>query len=323
MNKVSDLIADYLTENDREAYLVMFAYHATQDAPVTGSSGNYSLTSSDMQLRDNVCVMYAPIEANYYVSFNDAVNADVKKNIEGWSLVSKNVFYWFYMENFEYYLDFFDNFGSLRENLQFAAEHNGLYVFNHAQINQSESTSFSHFKSYLNAKLMYNVNEDVAKLTDDFFVNYYGAAGDIMKNIYTEIRDMFATKYASDGTIGYLSTKAHKCSKADYDFDKLVEWLGDIDSAYAAIASLESTDATEYARIAKAIKVESMAIRYWILYYYPEEYRTYYNANHTDTISIIAMRQTWKDDAEELGITLWGEHKDISNLYSESWTGLS
>ena len=318
MNKVSDLIADYLTQNNREAYLVMFAYHATQDAPVSGSAGNYSLVNADMQLRDNVCVMYAPIEANYYVSFNDSVNADVKKNIEGWSLVSKNVFYWFYMENFAYYLDFFDNFGSIKENLQFAAEHNGLYLFNNAQYNQVESTCFSHLKAYLNAKLMYNVNEDTDKLTNDFFAHYYGAAGDVMKNIYTEIRAMFATKYANDRTIGYLSTKAHKCSKADYDLDKLAKWLDDIDSAYAAIAPLESSDPVEYARIAKAIKVESMAVRYWTLYYYPEEYRAY-----KPGVSIVAMRQAWKDDAKALGITLWGEHKSIDDLYKESWTGLN
>ena len=318
MNKVSDLIADYLTQNNREAYLVMFAYHATQDAPVKGSAGNYSLVNADMQLRDNVCVMYAPIEANYYVSFNDSVNADVKKNIEGWSLVSKNVFYWFYMENFAYYLDFFDNFGSIKENLQFAAEHNGLYLFNNAQYNQVESTCFSHLKAYLNAKLMYNVNEDTDKLTNDFFSHYYGAAGDVMKKIYTEIRAMFATKYASDRTIGYLSTKAHKCSKSDYDLDKLAKWLDDIDSAYAAIAPLESSDPVEYARIAKAIKVESMAVRYWTLYYYPEEYRAY-----KPGVSIVAMRQAWKDDAKALGITLWGEHKSIDDLYKESWTGLN
>ena len=128
MNAVSDCLQPYLEQSGRVSVkLGMFAYHKTQNAPVSVTNGKTVLLDG-MKLNANVCVVYAPIEANYYVSFNDEKNASVKKNIEGWSLAADNVLYWTYMENFGYYQLIFDNFGSLQENLQLLHNHNGLWI---------------------------------------------------------------------------------------------------------------------------------------------------------------------------------------------------
>ena len=309
MNAVSDKLQPYLVESGRtDVKLGMFAYHKTQDAPVTTVGGKVSLIDG-MKLNSNVCVVYAPIEANYYVSFNDEVNASVKKNIEGWGLVADNVLYWTYMENFGYYQLIFDNFGSMQENLQLLHEHNGMWLYNLGQYNNGNSTGFSRYKAYLNAKLMWNVNADVNALTDDFFNNYFGVASADMRKFFNEYRAMTKHIYENkDKTIGYLSLNGHTPSASDFWYSSLNKWLGYIDNALAEAEKLSKTDATEGERVTKAVKLESLFIRYALI--------TYFSGNFTSD-QLLTMKTEWQADATALGVTLCGEHKNLETLYKE------
>lgn len=309
MNAVSDKLQSYLNESGRtDVKLGMFAYHKTQDAPVTTVGGEVALIGG-MKLNSNVCVVYAPIEANYYVSFNDAVNALVKKNIEGWSLVADNVLYWTYMENFGYYQLIFDNFGSMQENLQLLHKHKGWWIYNLAQYNNGNSTGFSRLKAYLNSKLMWNVNADVAALTDDFFSNYFGVASSYMRKYFDEYRAM--TKYIyenEDKTIGKLSINGHVPSGKDFWYSKLTAWLGYIDNALAEADKLAGVNDEERVRVRNAVTLESLFVRYALITYYSGKFQS---------DKLLTMKQTWKADAAKLGVTMCGEHKSLETLYTE------
>lgn len=309
MNAVSDKLQSYLNESGRtDVKLGMFAYHKTQDAPVTTVGGEVALIGG-MKSNSNVCVVYAPIEANYYVSFNDAVNASVKKNIEGWSLVADNVLYWTYMENFGYYQLIFDNFGSIQENLQLLHKHKGWWIYNLAQYNNGNSTGFSRLKAYLNSKLMWNVNADVAALTDDFFSNYFGVASSYMRKYFDEYRAM--TKYIyenEDKTIGKLSINGHVPSGKDFWYSKLTAWLGYIDNALAEADKLAGVNDEERVRVRNAVTLESLFVRYALITYYSGKFQS---------DKLLTMKQTWKADAAKLGVTMCGEHKSLETLYTE------
>lgn len=309
MNAVSDKLQSYLNESGRtDVKLGMFAYHKTQDAPVTMVGGEVALIGG-MKLNSNVCVVYAPIEANYYVSFNDAVNASVKKNIEVWSLVADNVLYWTYMENFGYYQLIFDNFGSMQENLQLLHKHKGWWIYNLAQYNNGNSTGFSRLKAYLNSKLMWNVNADVAALTDDFFSNYFGVASSYMRKYFDEYRAM--TKYIyenEDKTIGKLSINGHVPSGKDFWYSKLTAWLGYIDNALAEADKLAGVNDEERVRVRNAVTLESLFVRYALITYYSGKFQS---------DKLLTMKQTWKADAAKLGVTMCGEHKTLETLYTE------
>ena len=309
MNAVSDKLQSYLNESGRtDVKLGMFAYHKTQDAPVTTVGGEVALIGG-MKLNSNVCVVYAPIEANYYVSFNDAVNASVKKNIVGWSLVADNVLYWTYMENFGYYQLIFDNFGSMQENLQLLHKHKGWWIYNLAQYNNGNSTGFSRLKAYLNSKLMWNVNADVAALTDDFFSNYFGVASSYMRKYFDEYRAM--TKYIyenEDKTIGKLSINGHVPSGKDFWYSKLTAWLGYIDNALAEADKLAGVNDEERVRVRNAVTLESLFVRYALITYYSGKFKS---------DEVLTMKQTWKADAAKLGVTMCGEHKSLETLYTE------
>lgn len=309
MNAVSDKLQSYLNESGRtDVKLGMFAYHKTQDAPVTTVGGEVALIGG-MKLNSNVCVVYAPIEANYYVSFNDAVNASVKKNIEGWSLVADNVLYWTYMENFGYYQLIFDNFGSMQENLQLLHKHKGWWIYNLAQYNNGNSTGFSRLKAYLNSKLMWNVDADVSALTDDFFGNYFGVASSYMRKYFDEYRAMTKHIYENeDKTIGKLSINGHVPSGKDFWYSKLTAWLGYIDNALAEADKLAGVNDEERVRVRNAVTLESLFVRYALITYYSGKFQS---------DKLLTMKQTWKADAAKLGVTMCGEHKSLETLYTE------
>ena len=309
MNAVSDKLQSYTTEKGRtDVKLGMFAYHQTQDAPVTVADGKVSLING-MKLNPNVCVVYAPIDANYYVSFNDEVNASVKKNVEGWSMAADNVLYWTYMENFGYYQLIFDNFGSMQDNLKLLHEHNGMFLYNLGQYNNGNSTGFSRYKAYLNSKLMWNVNADVAAFTKDFFDNYFGVASSKMRKVFNEYRAM--TKYIyekQDKTIGYLSINGHVPKSTDFWYSYLTNWIEDINQALAEADKLAGTDDEERVRVRNAVTLESLSIRYALI--------TYFSGNFGKD-ELLTMKRAWKTDAANLGVTMCGEHKTLETLYNE------
>ena len=318
INKVAGLLK---SRNRTDIKPVMLAYHATQDAPVkVNGNGSYSLISADMKLDDNVVVYYCPIEANYYVPFGDdsdgtGRNVAALKNLKGWNVVADKVMYYFYMENFpNYYMNYFDVTGSIRQNFKYAAENGGFSMYNLGQFNESVSSGFSRYKEYLSAKLMWNVNENIDELTDNFFANYYGVAGDIMKGIFNEYRAMLAEKFKSYKNLGSMSIYCPTLNANYFDRAKLKEWLADIDSAYTTVENsykAGNISETEKSRLIKAIKTESMFLRAIVIEYF---------GNYADTISgktLSALKTEWKDDALELKMTMWAEHETLEDHYKK------
>ena len=320
MNKIAALLKK---ENRTDVKPVMLAYHSTQDAPVKENfDGSYSPVNADMKLDDNVAVYYCPIEANYYVPLDYAGNAarndgtpSVKdrnlsalKSLKGWSAIAKNVMYYFYMEHFpRHYMEFYDIFGSIQDNFRFAAENGGISMYNLGQFNESVSSGFSRLKEYVNAKLMWNVNENVDKLIDGFFKNYYGVASGQMRKIFNEYRAMIAEKFKTHPEYGDISIYSPRDISSDwFDKTKLTQWLDDINSAYAAVENACITE-TEKLRLNKAIKTESMFLRAIVIEYF---------GNYAEEISgktLYALKSEWKTDANDdnLKMTMWSEHETI------------
>ena len=318
---------------------VMLAYHATQDAPVKeNSDGTLALISEDMKLDELVTVYYCPIEANYYVPFNyvgDAARSDAPsvkernalalKSLKGWGMVAENVMYYFYMEHFPYhYMEFFDIFGSIQENFRVAADNGGTAMYNLGQFNESASTGFARLKEYVNAKLMWNVNENVDELIDGFFANYFGVASVQMRAIFDGQRAMIAEKFKTHPEYGDMSQYAKKQMSSDlFDKEKYVQWIKDFDSAYETVASAYNAGTITQAekdRLNKAIKLESMSFRAVYIEYFTDG-RSILSGDTTKKdfgYKTADMKTKWKSDADELGMTMWAEHETIAE-HCKNW----
>lgn len=311
MNKVADLVKPYCEEQKLDIKFTMFAYHGTDDAPVEADpvNGGYKLISNDLKLRDNIYVLYAPIDADYYVPFDDSANTVYKKNMIGWNLVASKVMLWIYQENFRDYLTPFDNFNSMQANLQLATENHVVMCFNQAQWNNNESTGFSHLKAYISSKLQWDSNANVRELIEGFFEGYYADGADVMLEIFDEWRAWRSYCYYEKdvtGSVYFETTQEH------WPYALLKKWLDKFDEATQNIEKYKLADYDKYKQLKDAITLDSLAFRYQMIRF---------NSSYYTAMELIKMQKDFKKDATTLGISRHSEEDEISTIWS-SW-GLS
>lgn len=88
----------------------------TTNAPVIkNADGSYSPVDDSVVCRDNVCVFYAPIDADYSHSFYETENASFAETMDAWRALSDKLYLWLYSTNFHYYLYPFNSFNSMQE----------------------------------------------------------------------------------------------------------------------------------------------------------------------------------------------------------------
>ncbi len=308
INKVSDLLKPWLEEKNLDVKLTFFAYHTTDAAPVEFDEklGEYKAISEDMVLRDNVCVLFAPIDADYYEPFDTEVNVTYEKNLKGWGVLAKRTLLWIYQENFRHYLVPFDNINSMKTNFQMARDYNVFWCYNQAQWNSNNSTGFSRLKAYVSAKLQWDADLDVRELIEEFFEGYFGPASDIMLNVFDSYRDWRTHCYYELGWDGGVYTAS---DARHWPYLLLNNWLTKIDEAYLAIAKYEETDYEQYRAYYDAINLESLAFRYQMINF---------NGSMFTANELQSMMRAFKKDAQMLRISRWSENTEITELWT-SW----
>jgi hypothetical protein len=124
----------------------------------------------------NVNIMLCDIDCYREVPLTDNPSGkSFLKNLEGWAKISDNIFVWDYGINFDNYVSPFPNFHILQPNMQLFRKNNVNMHF--SQISGSKGGDFSELRSYVVAKLLWNVNYDVDSLIQSFLNGYYGKAG--------------------------------------------------------------------------------------------------------------------------------------------------
>ena len=309
MNELSDIITPWLKETNHDVVFTMFAYHETENAPVVynESTGKYDLISDDLILRDNVKVIYAPINADYYSPFDEENNENTYANLQGWSQISDKLFIWIYSETFRNYMVPFDNFNSIKGNYRLLEEAKTFWCFNQGQTDNTESTGFSHLKAYLSVKLQWNADYDVNELIQAYCNACYGEASDIIQDILNEYKLWRAYKYydgTQDGNNHTVPTKLH------WNAALVKRGLTKFDKAFAAIEHYKTTDIDTYNRLYEAILLETLSYRYIMIEFFPEECGS--------DAELYEMKKEWKTDVSRLGIIKHCEGRPISELYA-SW----
>ena len=130
--------------------------------------------------RDNVCIRLCSIECCFCHPLNDPdckENAAFAKDIEDWSKICDRIYIWDYVTCFSYYVQTFPNFGVLRENMRFFAEHGVKGMYPEGNYNSPQSGEFGELRCYLLAKLMADPmmgEEEYRRHMDEFLEAYYG-----------------------------------------------------------------------------------------------------------------------------------------------------
>jgi len=159
-------IAEDIKEDYPDVLVDTLAYRYTRKAP------------KHLVPADNVIIRLCSIECcfSHPLTYPCERNREFAADIEEWSKICKNMFIWDYTTDFLYYLNPFPNFGVLRENIKFFAEHHVTGLFEQGN-GQSRSGEFGELRAYLIAKLMWDPDMSEAQYyayMDDFLEGYYG-----------------------------------------------------------------------------------------------------------------------------------------------------
>ena len=309
VNKVSDAIAQYFSDRhiNRQIDILFFAYHKTTYAPVTkNSSGQWVPIDSDVVCRDNVCVFYAPISADYQAPFTDWVNAGYAENMDKWLAVTKKLYLWIYGTNFSGYLIPMNNFNSMIQNYKFAYNHGAAYIYDQGQWNATASTGWSLLKSYIQSKAQWNTEYNFNDLVQNWFDNWFRAASAPMKALFDRW-NAFTTYMYRERDLG-VGCFDESFSREIYPKSEIDAYLSYIDEAYQAIEPLKDTNPILYEKIYNRILLESIAYRY-IDY---DLYNSYYSKSERER-----MWNQFRVDVYKVGVSHLRETEYISKLFGD------
>lgn len=129
-----------------------------------------------IRLCDIECCFMHPLEADYCPK-----NVAFMKDLKDWSKLTKNLYIWDYVTDFDQYLAPYPNIRVLGANIRTFRKYNVIGIFEEGAHNARWS-EFSELKHYVIGELLKNPDLDTEELVHQFIFNYYGNAA---KDIYS------------------------------------------------------------------------------------------------------------------------------------------
>lgn len=266
INPVARRVREWVEENQpgRNVYVCVFAYQLTEAPPVEKVGENWVAMDEELICEENVCVMLAPIYANFTEPITAEINKQFKGNLDGWNAICKNMKIWNYNTNFGHAYTNFNNFNSIQPNFQYFKEYgNVLGVYDQGMMWVYGSACFLDYRNYLHAKLMWDADADVESLTKDFFENYFGVASESMLKYFNELKIHYEVMYRKHNLTGSVYENYEKPEY--WSMGMLQQWMGYIEDAYAAIEQYQTTDPGLYETLKSRICLESISVRYLLI----------------------------------------------------------
>ncbi len=268
VNRAAEKMDEWLAENypGRTIKYLIFAYQQTTQPPVIKQSdGTYIPFDDAVMLSDNVQLFYAPIRGSFYYSFLQEQNQMYNDLLVQWSAIkSTGTSFWLYGTNFQDGLVPLDIMNAITDNYKWAAA-NDCTIMYYQCTDSAVVSDWSRLRIYIMSKLGQDCNQDVDKLTENFFDNYFKDASDIMKKFYDEYRAWNA-HIAKTASLSFTYLSEDKISDAkNWPFALLNNWLDYIEQAKAAVEHYKDTDINLYNKLVDRITIESATVRYLLV----------------------------------------------------------
>lgn len=312
-NEVADKIEEWRAKEapERKITVVMFAYNSTENPPAEkDSDGNWKAIDDSVKLRDNVCLLFAPINSvRFNHNMQDEENKKAEELLQGWEACAEHISVWSYSSMFYNYFMPYDTYSTCQNQYKRWLDSEAIWIFDNAQYDTKAPLGFSSLKAYLNSAWSWDVNRNYNELVDGFFENYFGVKDGSMKKFYNELR-LWLKGLDEDGVDGLTGT-AHADWEDENNWSPSVlnQWVGYCKSAKEEISALKTTDAALYEVICNRIDIETLLPRYILL----ELFQSSFSAEE-----LIAERKSFAADCKRLGITKFAENKSIDVLI-ENW----
>ena len=163
-----------------EALIETLAYQYTRQAP------------KNITPRANVVPRLCTIECDFSKPLDVSTQPQNQKFVEdirGWSAMTDKLFIWDYTTNFGHYIGPFPNFACLQGNVQFFRDNHVVGVMEQGAY-QGYHGEFAELRGWLLARLLWDPDQDVKALYDDFFAGYYGAAAPLVREYFDGLQEL-------------------------------------------------------------------------------------------------------------------------------------
>lgn len=298
--------ADEAGTAKRELKILFFAYNKMESAPAKKVNGVYEPIDESVICDPELGVYFAPITATYNKSFYEPENSAVFETISAWGACTNRLYLWLYETDYTTYLYPFNTFDSMIETYRYCKSKNGVFMFPEGQWNQTNTTGFGKLKEYFNSRALFNVNESVSDIYDDFFTNYFKDAAKPMRQFFDELQAHL--KYIEQE---YPEVNGNIYNNMDlskyWSFATLNHWMDLIDEAYDSIEHYRDTQPVLYESLEKHIKLESIFPRFALCRLYGGMY---------SEEDIDQMRRDFRTDCQSLSITMYGETKSLDTIFT-------
>ena len=290
----------------------MFGYTASGSIipPVDLDTG--AIVDESCRPCDKLYVRITPLNPVCYKhAFSDpdcTYNQSIYEYFKGWKGITDNISVWDYNTNFSSYYFFYDNFDSLQSNLKFYRDEIGVVYLNRENTTGSELRSLVDLDTYLNAKLMWNPDEDVSRLMNNFMENFYKEGAPYMWQ-YINLMRANVNMMEQTRTEGYhLLCYQNPGDMVQYWPKRTLEQALDLlEQAQAAYLPLAESDPVLYEMLYNRVLKESVCVRYMIL----SNFDTYYPGN---TQLKNEMLDAFEADAEIVQGTCYREGLSTSDF---------
>ncbi|CAN5552666.1 DUF4838 domain-containing protein [soil metagenome] len=138
--------------------------------------------------RENVNIMLCSIEINRDKAITEDPNsADFAQDVVEWGKIANDIIVWDYVIQFNNLVSPFPNLHVLQPNLKFFADHGVNAMFE--QGNREVGGEFAELRAYLLSKLMWDPEQDVDELINDFLNGYYEEAAPSIRKYIDDMRE--------------------------------------------------------------------------------------------------------------------------------------
>ncbi len=314
INKMARMVKDWLKVAHPERAEVLkigiFAYQSSKEPPVTKneSTGEYEF-HPDVVPEDNVIIRLAPLEAIYSKNLlDDEYNKPVADNIRGWNALGADIYMWIYSCPFGAYLYPTYNWHVMQENYKILLEYGVKDILDQGS-RDSSYLVFNQMRDYVQAELMWDVDQDINVLIDDFITHYYKDATPYVKEYFNLINSNYALMERTQDYVWYADAWGSRDNALAKYYPKqyLNQCLEIFERAFNAAEQID--DASTKGIVLNRLNKEELSPRYMML----DLYRSYY-----DSADLSQMLRSFQDDANNFGLTYYGENWLISKKY-ETW----
>ena len=279
INRVAHYVNEWVAKEcpEREIRLVVFAYYATEEAPVKKDASGKWVPYSDRVIptADNVDFYFAPIYTDYSKGLLDPENATVYSNLLKWTDFlegKKNQFLLYtYDTNFHYFMYNFNNFDTFKEQAKVYAECGVDFI--HSQgANNTNQPCFQEMRYFVESQILWDTSKNYDALVDEFMTHFY-------KDASAEIREYYDLTRLRYEQASILNDKSYTDDIYSNIGDKEIWTEGVVDAidkifkrAYQKIDHYKIDDPDMYSKLLNRIKELELTLTYTKLKYYSINY---------------------------------------------------